>query len=128
MPGPVVMGQANKLDLMSYELETKFYDHTHLATRSKILPLNRNSTVLSRSIFDHFVGVLGSILWNTIPKTIKDVPSFEVFKSKPASHLMSNIPDLHELVPGYMTPNLNSIHDWNTSSLQHVVRGWEEEG
>ena len=122
------MGQADKLDLMPYELETKFYDHTHLGTRSKILSLNRNSTFLSRSIFYHSFGVLGPKLWNTILKTMKDVPFFEVFKSKPASHLMSNIPDLPELVPGYMTPNSNSIHDWNTSSLQQVVRGWEEEG
>ena len=102
------MGQAKKLDLMSYELETKFYDHSLLDTRSKILLLNRNSTILSRSMFDHLGGVLGSMLWNTIPKTIKDVPFFEVFKSKPVSHLMSNIPDLPELVPGYMTPDSNS--------------------
>ena len=49
--------------------------------------IKRNSTTLSRSIYDHSFAVRGPKLWNAIPKNIKCAPSFEVFKSKLTSHL-----------------------------------------
>ena len=102
------------------DLDIQFYDHTRLSTRCKIPAITRNSTTLSRSIYDHSFAVCGPKLWNTIPKNIKCAPSFEVFKSKLTSHLMSLIPDLPPL-PGYTTPNSNSILDWNTGGLQQVA-------
>ena len=102
------------------DLDIQFYDHTRLGTRCKIPAINRNSTILSRSIYDHSFAVRGPKLWNAIPKNIKCAPSFEVFKSKLTSHLMSIIPDL-PLVPGYTTPNSNSILDWNAGGLQQVA-------
>ena len=102
------------------DLDIQFYDHARLGTRCKIPSIMRNSTTLSRSIYDHSFAVLGPKLWNTIPKNIKTAPSFEAFKSKLTLHLMSNIPDLPP-VPGYTTPNSNSILDWNAGGLQQVV-------
>ena len=102
------------------DLDIKFYDHTRLGTRCKIPDIKRNSTTLSRSIYDHSFAVCGPKLWNAIPKNIKCAPSFEVFKSKLTSHLMSIIPDLTP-VPGYTTPNSNSILDWNAGGLQQVA-------
>ena len=102
------------------DLDIQFYDHTRLGTRCKIPAIKRNSTTLSRSIYDHSFAVRGTKLWNAIPKNIKCAPSFEVFKSKLTSHLMSIIPDLPP-VPGYTTPNSNSILDWNAGGLQQVV-------
>ena len=97
------------------DLDIQFYDHTRLGTRCKIPAIKRNYTTLSRSINDH---VRGPKLWNAIPKNIKCAPSFEVFKSKLTSYLMSIIPDLPP-VPGYTTPN--SILDWNAGGLQQVA-------
>ena len=91
-------------------LDIQFYDHTRLGTRCKIPAIKRNSTTLSRSIYDPSFAVRGPKLWNAIPKNIKCAPSFEVFKSKLTSHFMSIIPDLPP-VPGYTTPNSNSILD-----------------
>ena len=104
------------------DLDIQFYDHTRLGTRCKIPAMKRKSTTLSRSIYDHSFAVRGPKLWNAIPKNIKCAPSFEVFKSKLTSHLMSIIPDLPP-VPGYTTPNSNSILDWNaevTGSIPSV--------
>ena len=98
------------------DLDIQFYDHTRLGTRCKIPAIKSNSTTLSSSIYDHSFAVRGPKLWNAIPKP----PSFEVFKSKLTSHLMSIIPDLPP-VPGYTTPNSNSILDWNAGGLQQVV-------
>ena len=95
------------------DLDIQFYDHTRLGTRCKIPDIKRNSTTLSRSIYDHSFAVRGPKLWNAIPKNIKCAPSFEVFKSKLTSHLMSIIP----------TPNSNSILDWNAGGLQHSTGG-----
>ena len=102
------------------DLDIQFYDHTRLDTRCKIPAIKRNSTTLSRSIYDHSFAVRGPKLWNAIPKNIKCAPSFEVFKSKLTSHLMSIIPDFPP-VPGYTTPNSNSILDWNAGGLQQVA-------
>ena len=107
--------QALKLTLI-YQL----YDHTRLGTRCKIPAMKRNSTTLSRSIYEHSFAVRGPKLWSAIPKNIKCAPSFEVFKSKLTSHLMSIIPDLPP-VPGYTTPNCHSIVDWNAGGLQQVA-------
>ena len=85
-----------------------------------ITAIKSNSTTLLRSIYDHYFAVLGPKLWKTIPKYIKCAPSFEVSKSKLTSHFMIIIPDLPP-VPGYTTPNLNSILDWNVGGLQQVV-------
>ena len=101
-------------------VDIQFYEHTRLGTRCKIPAIKRNSTTLSRSIYDHFFAVRGPKLWNAIHKNIKCAPSFEVFKSKLTSHLMSIIPDLPP-VPGYTTSNSNSILDWNAGGLQQVV-------
>ena len=76
----------------------------------------QNFPTLARSIYDHSFAVRGPKLWNAIPKNIKCAPSFEVFKSKLTSHLMSIIPDLPP-VPGYTKPNSNSILDWNAGGL-----------
>ena len=100
------------------DLDIQFYDHTRLGTRCKIPAIKRNSTTLSRSIYDHSFAVRGPKLWNA--KNIKFAPSFEDFKSKLTSHLMSIIPDLPP-VPGYTTPNSNSILDWNAGGLQQVA-------
>ena len=104
------------------DLDIQFYDHTRLGTRCKIPAIKRNvnSTTLSRSIYDHSFAVRGPKLWNAIPKNIKCAPSFEVFKSKLTSHLISIIPNLPP-EPGYTTPNSNSILDWNAGGLQQVV-------
>ena len=102
------------------DLDIQFYDHTRLGTRCKIPAIKRNSTTLSRSIYDHSFAVRGPKLWNAIPENIKFAPSFEVFKSKLTSHPMSIIPDLPP-VPGYTTPNSNSILDWNAGGLQQVA-------
>ena len=82
------------------DLDIQFYDHTRFGTRCMIPAIKRNSTTLSRSIYDHSFAVRGPKLWNAIPKNINCAPSFEVFKSKLTSHLMSIIPDLPPL-PGY---------------------------
>ena len=99
------------------DLDIQFYDHTRLGTRCKIPAIKRNSTTLSRSIAVH-----GPKLWKAIPKNIKFAPSFEVHlsRSKLTSHLVSIIPDLPP-VPGYTTPNSNSILDWNAGGLQQVA-------
>ena len=102
------------------DLDIQFYDHTRLGTRCKIPAIKRNSTTLSRSIYDHFFAVLGLKLWNAIPKNMKFAPSSEVLKSKLTSHLISIIPDLPPVL-GYTTPNSNSILDWNAGGLQKVV-------
>ena len=94
------------------DLDIQFYGHTRLGTSCKIPAIKRNSTILSRSIYDHSFAVRG-------PK-LKCAPSFEVFKSKLTSHLMSIIPDLPP-VPWYTTPNSNSILDWNAGGLQQVA-------
>ena len=91
------------------DLDIQFYDHTRFGTRCKIPAIKRNSTTLSTSIYNHSFAVCGLKLWNTIPKNIKCAPSFEVFKSK--------LPPL----PGYTTPNSNSILDWNAGGLQQVA-------
>ena len=83
---------------------------------------NSTITTLSRSIYDHSFVVRGPKLWNAIPKNIKCAPSFEVFKSKLTSHIMSIIPDLPP-VPGYTTPNSYSILDWNAGGLQLTTGG-----
>ena len=101
-------------------LDIQFYDHTRLGTRCKIPATKKNFTILSRSIYDHSFAVRGPKRWNAMPKNIKCAPSFEVFKSKLTSHLMSIIPDLPPL-PGYTTPNSNSILDWNAGGLQQVA-------
>ena len=49
----------------------QFYDHTRLGTRCKIPAIKRNSTTLSRSIYDHSFAVRGPKLWNAIPKKNK---------------------------------------------------------
>ena len=49
------------------DLDIQFYYHTRLGTRCKTPAIKRNSTTLSRSIYDHFFAVLGPKLWNTIP-------------------------------------------------------------
>ena len=90
------------------DLDIQFYDHTRLGIRCKNPAIKRNSTTLSRSIYDHSFAVRGPKLWNAIPKNI-------------TSHLMSIIPDLPP-VPGYTTPNSNSIlMDWNAGGLQQVA-------
>ena len=68
------------------DLDIQFDDHTRLGTRCKIPAIKRNSTTLSRSIYDHSFAVRGPKLWNDIPKNIKCAPSFEDFKSKLTSH------------------------------------------
>ena len=60
------MGQADKLDLMSYELETKFYDHTHLGICSKILSLNRNYIPLKVNLL--------SLFWCPWAKAVEHYP------------------------------------------------------
>ena len=103
------------------DLDIQFYDHTRLGTCCKILAIKKiKSTTLSRSIYNHSFTIRGPKLWNAIPKNIKCAPSFEVFKSKLTSHLMSTIPDLPP-VPGYTTPNCNSILDWNAGGLKQVA-------
>ena len=91
------------------DLDIQFYDHTRLGTRCKIPAIKRNSFAFR-----------GPKLWNAVPKNIKCAPSFEVFKSKLTSHLMSIIPDLPP-VPGYTSPNSNSILDWKAGGLQQVA-------
>ena len=56
------------------DLDIQFYDHTRLGTPA----IKRNSTTLSRSIYDHSFTVRGPKLWNFILKNIKCAPSFEV--------------------------------------------------
>ena len=102
------------------DLDIQFYDHTRLGTRCKIPAIKRNSTSLSKSIYDHSFAVRGPKLWNAIPKNKKFAPSFEVFKSKLTSHLMSIIPDLPP-VPGYTTPDSNLNLDWNVGGLLQVA-------
>ena len=102
------------------DLDIQFYDHTRLGTRCKIPAIKRNSTTLSRSIYDHSFAFRGPKLWNAIPKNLKCAPSFEVFKFKLTYHLMSIIHDLPP-VSGYTEPNSNSILDWNAGAQQQVA-------
>ena len=102
------------------DLGISFFDHGRLGSRCKIPPMSKKSNLLTKSLYDNSFAVLGPRLWNSVPKEIKAAPSFEVFKSRLTSHLLNNIPDLPP-VPGYTTPNSNSILDWNTGGLQQVV-------
>ena len=101
------------------DLDIQFYDHTRLGTRCKIPPIKRNPTTLSRSIYDHSFAVRGPKLWNAIPKNIKCDPSFEIFKSKRTSNLISIIPELpryqgtlHPTLTQYWTGTQAAYNSW----------------
>ena len=102
------------------DLDIQFHENPRLGTRCKIPPMQKNASTLSKSIYDASFAVLGPKLWNTIPKDMTSAQSLESFKSKLTSHLMSNIPD-HPPVPGYTTPNSNSLLDCKLGGLQQVV-------
>ena len=97
-----------------------FYEHIQLGTRCRIPPLKRTASALTKSIYDKSFAVMGPKLWNIIPQSITSAPSLESFKSRLTSYIRSTFPDLPP-VPGYTTPNSNSLLDWKVGGLQQVV-------
>ena len=102
------------------DIDIIFYQHIRLGTRCRIPPIKKTASALAKSIYDKSFAVLGPKLWNIIPPNITSAPSLESFKSRLTSHLRSKYPDLPP-VPGYTTPNSNSLLEWNTGGLQQVV-------
>ena len=103
----------NDLDIVSYK-------HIRLGTRCRIPPMHKTASTLAKSIYDKSFAVMGPKLWNIIPQSISSAPSLESFKSRLTSYIRSYYPDLPP-VPGYTTPNSNSLLDWNAGGLRQVV-------
>ena len=104
----------NDLDIVSYK-------HVCLGTRCRIPPMHKTASALAKSIYDKSFAVMGPKLWNIIPQSISSAPSLESFKSRLTSYIRSYYPDLPP-VPGYTTPNSNSLLDWNAGGLRQVVQ------
>ena len=97
-----------------------FHDHIRLGTRCRIPPMKKNASVAAKSVNDKSFAVMGPKFWNIMPKSITSAPTLESFKSRLTSYIRRNFPDLPP-VTGYITPNSNSLLDWNTGGLQQVV-------
>ena len=102
------------------DLELKFYDHIRLGTRCCVPPIPKKAPSYAKSIFDNSFAVIGPRLWNILPRSVTCAPSIESFKSRMTSHIMSTYPD-QPPVPGYTSPNSNSLLDWSTGGLQQMV-------
>ena len=95
---------------ISNDLAISFDMNIRFGTVAKIPPLNVNSSMKSKTLFDSSFAVLGPSLWNRTPKHIRSISTLITFKSQLDSYLMS-IPDKPP-VSGYITQNSNSIIDW----------------
>ena len=104
--------------LVPNDLEIQFYDHARLETRCKI-PSMKKKIHNPRKVH------LWCILCCPWTKAIEHHSKRHHFSSIPRViyvpfHLLSNIPDLPQM-PGYTTPNSNSLLEWKTDGLQQVV-------
>ena len=102
------------------DISIKSYEHIRLGTRCCIPPLPSNAPAYANSILDKSFAVTGPKLWNIIPRNVTCAPSSESLKSRLTSHIMSKYPD-QPPVPGYTSPNSNSLLDWSTGGLQQMV-------
>ena len=68
---------------------------------------------------------MGPMLFNRIPKTVKDKTTIETFKSSLDDYLMS-LPDTPP-TPGYVAANNNSVLDWTVANGRALskVLSWE---
>ena len=90
-----------------------------LGVRCRVPPLPRRAPAYAKSIYDSSFAVTGPKLWNILPRSVTCAPSLESFKSRLTSHIMGSYPDLPP-VPGYTSPNSNSLLDWSTGGLQQM--------
>ena len=102
------------------DINLKSYEHIRLGTRCQIPPLQKKAPTYAKSIYDSSFAVVGPKLWNILPRSVTCAPSLESFKSSLTSHIMSTYPD-QPPVPGYTSPNSNSLLDWSTGGLQQMV-------
>ena len=102
------------------DLQLKSYEHIRLGTRCSVPPLPKKAPSYAKSLFDKSFAVTGPKLWNILPCSVTCAPSIESFKSRLTSHIMSTYPD-QPPVPGYTSPNSNSLLDWSTGGLQQMV-------
>ena len=94
----------------SNDLSITFDMNIRFGTVAKIPPLNVQSSMKSKSLFDSSFSVLGPSLWNRVPKHVRNITSLSNFKSKLDVFLMT-IPDKPP-VSGYVTQNNNSLLEW----------------
>ena len=106
-------------ELAPNDIGILFYEHIQLGNRLRIPSLKRTASALAKSIYDKSFAVMGPKLWNIIPQT-QSITSLESFKSRLTSYIRSTFPDLPP-VPGYATPNSNSLLEWKVGGLQQVV-------
>ncbi len=102
------------------DLQLKSYEHIRLGTRCSVPPIPKKAPTYAKSLFDNSFAVIGPKLWNILPYSVTCAPSAESFKSRLTSHIMSTYPD-QPPVPGYSSPNSNSLLDWSIGGLQQMV-------
>ena len=102
------------------DINIESYEHIRLGVRCRVPPLPRRAPAYAKSIYDSSFAVTGPKLWNILPRSVTCAPSLESFKSRLTSHIMGSYPDLPP-VPGYTSPNSNSLLDWSTGGLQQMA-------
>ena len=102
------------------DINIESYKHIRLGVRCRVPPLPRRAPAYAKSIYDSSFAVTGPKLWNILPRSVTCGPSLESFKSRLTSHIMGSYPDLPP-VPGYTSPNSNSLLDWSTGGLQQMA-------
>ena len=102
------------------DINIESYEHIRLGVRCRVPPLPRRAPAYAKSIYDSSFAVTGPKLWNILPRSVTCAPSLESFKSRLTSHIMGSYPDLPP-VPGYTSPNSNSLLDWNIGGLQQMA-------
>ena len=95
-------------------------EHIRLGVRCRVPPLPKRAPAYAKSIYDSSFAVTGPKLWNILPRSVTCAPSLESFKSRLTSHIMGSYPD-QPPVPGYTSPNSNSLLDWSTGCLQQMA-------
>ena len=112
--------QSENSDENNIDINIESYEHIRLGVRCRVPPLPRRAPAYAKSIYDSSFAVTGPKLWNILPRSVTCAPSLESFKSRLTSHIMGSYPDLPP-VPGYTSPNSNSLLDWSTGGLQQMA-------
>ena len=96
----------------SNDLGITFHTRSRLGVHANVPPLSHSSAARHQSLRENSFAVAGPRLWNTLPKYLNGISTFELFKAQLTEFLLS-VPDMPP-VRGYTPPNSNSLLAWRT--------------